>query len=177
MLSQLIQLRIIGQEAADRHVSVSSQSVQSTLDDDAQEAGGLKTLQSSAASQGVPIDLIRPELLAGAQITAIGDALLANAPISQSALQAAYDKNLSQYEQAHVAHILVKSKSLAKHLLAEVTAHPSRFGALAKQYSTDTGSAAKGGDLGNVGKGQTVPPFDKAIFSDPVGSYVFFFYD
>ena len=39
------------------------------------------------------------------------------------------------------------------------------FAALAKQYSQDPGSAANGGDLGFVPKGQTAPAFEQAAFT------------
>lgn len=43
------------------------------------------------------------------------------------------------------------------------------FGNIAKEYSKDPGSAAKGGDLGWFGKGQMVPEFEKASFLGRVG--------
>jgi parvulin-like peptidyl-prolyl isomerase len=46
---------------------------------------------------------------------------------------------------------------------------PNRFAALARQKSIDTGSAARGGELGWFPKGMTVLPFEKAAFSLPVG--------
>ena len=39
------------------------------------------------------------------------------------------------------------------------------FAALAKQYSQDPGSAEQGGDLGCIGKGETVPNFEEAVFN------------
>ena len=49
------------------------------------------------------------------------------------------------------------------------------FGALARQYSDDQGSASAGGDLGTFGRGEMVPAFEEAAFaldsgevSDPV---------
>ena len=40
---------------------------------------------------------------------------------------------------------------------------------LAKKYSEDPGSAKQGGSLGWIGKGQTVPEFEKVAFSLPKG--------
>lgn len=84
------------------------------------------------------------------------------------------------YDGKHVRHILIatKSKALAVKLAKELQAnHGATFAALARKYSTDTGSGQQGGDLGVVTKGMTVPPFEKAVFSlkvdqisDPVQS-------
>ncbi len=44
------------------------------------------------------------------------------------------------------------------------------FEDLAKKYSEDDGSKAKGGDLGWIVEGQTVPQFQQVAFSLPKGS-------
>lgn len=43
------------------------------------------------------------------------------------------------------------------------------FAELARQYSDDTGSASRGGDLGKFGRGQMVGPFEDAAFALGVG--------
>ncbi len=45
----------------------------------------------------------------------------------------------------------------------------TQFAALAQKLSKDPGSAAQGGELGTVRKGQTVPAFEQAVFSLPIG--------
>jgi peptidyl-prolyl cis-trans isomerase D len=44
------------------------------------------------------------------------------------------------------------------------------FASLARQYSEDPGSAADGGNLGEIEKGMMVQPFEKALFSMQVGT-------
>jgi peptidyl-prolyl cis-trans isomerase SurA len=87
-------------------------------------------------------------------------------------------------QQTHTRHILIKtsevlSDSDAKHRmddLKERLEHGASFEDLARQYSED-GTASKGGDLGWVNPGDTVPEFEKAMnalkpgeISDPVRS-------
>lgn len=74
-------------------------------------------------------------------------------------------------EQTHARHILIKlneivSEDEAIHRLRSVRERLVNGGAdfneMARQYSED-GTAAKGGDLGWVNPGDTVPPFEKAM--------------
>ena len=72
-------------------------------------------------------------------------------------------------EEVQVRHILISStqpdaRSKAAEVLAKLQAGGD-FQALAKELSADTGSAAKGGDLGSFGRGKMVPPFEAAAFA------------
>ena len=67
---------------------------------------------------------------------------------------------------AAALHILVKDKSQADRLLAEL-AKGASFQQLAKKHSTCP-SGRNGGDLGEFRQGQMVPAFDKAAFSCPL---------
>jgi peptidyl-prolyl cis-trans isomerase D len=76
-------------------------------------------------------------------------------------------------EERRASHILLatggaeeaKVKAEAERILAEAQKNPARFADLAKQYSQDPGSAAKGGDLGFFPRGAMVKPFDEAVFA------------
>lgn len=74
--------------------------------------------------------------------------------------------------QTHARHILVKpseitSEADALHRLNQIRERieqgGEKFENLARQYSEDAGSAAKGGDLGWVNPGDTVPEFERAM--------------
>lgn len=64
---------------------------------------------------------------------------------------------------AIVRHILVKEKDLADQLKKKIS-DGADFAKVAKQYSTCP-SAKKGGELGEVKKGQLVAVIDKAVFN------------
>lgn len=98
--------------------------------------------------------------------------------ISDDVLKKQYQDNIQQYEvpdQVHVQHILLKTVGQTDALVEETKKKAedvlkqakkgAKFDELAKKYSEDPGSKDKGGDLGWIRHGQTVPEFDKAAFS------------
>ncbi len=84
-------------------------------------------------------------------------------------------------DSAKVSHILIplqgqdvqrtpeEASSLADSLLTLIKADPSKMPELAKEFSSDTGSAQKGGDLGWNPYGRFVPSFNEAVFNNEVG--------
>lgn len=66
-------------------------------------------------------------------------------------------------KSAIVRHILVKDKELCEQLKKKIKAG-SDFAKIAKQHSTCP-SSKKGGELGEIKKGQLVTPIDKAVFT------------
>lgn len=82
----------------------------------------------------------------------------------------------STREEFHVSHILrrisnTESEAQALNTLAEVKRRldgGAHFADLAKTYSEDPGSAARGGELGWVRFGQMVPEFEQALSTLPL---------
>lgn len=72
-------------------------------------------------------------------------------------------------DMARARHILVADEATAQATLAELQAGAD-FATLAVQRSQDTGSAASGGDLGWIPRGEFVPSFEEAIFSLPLNT-------
>ena len=102
--------------------------------------------------------------------------------VSEATIRAAYENQLFRQkleevitadtprteEQVWARHILVADKGKAATVMA-LLKHGTDFGKLARDFSTDTGSGAKGGDLGWFGKGAMVAEFEKAAFSMKIG--------
>ena len=94
-------------------------------------------------------------------------------------LEKYYRRHLDRFEiqeQVKAAHILIKvdqnstpeqkaaRRKLAEKVLDEAKAGQD-FADLARRYSDDPGSAAKGGDLGYFPRGAMVKPFEQAAFN------------
>ena len=108
----------------------------------------------------------------------------ADVQVTSDDLRTYYDQHRDQYrmpEQVKVSHILIKTplpgpdgkvdekgvaeaRHRAEDLLQQLKSG-AKLEDLAKKYSEDTGSAKQGGSLGWIGKGQTVPEFEKTAFS------------
>jgi peptidyl-prolyl cis-trans isomerase D len=114
--------------------------------------------------------------------------VLGQVQVSPDEVKAYYDQHRDQYrvpEEVKVAHILIKTpppgadgkvdekgvedaRKKAEDVLKQLKGG-AKLEDLAKKYSDDPGSAKQGGELGWIGRGRTVPEFEKAAFSQAAG--------
>ncbi len=107
-------------------------------------------------------------------------ALAASTTVSPEELKSYYDSNIARFrtdEQRRASHILIASpkdapaadrkaaKEKATRLLEDLRKHPETFADVARKQSQDPGSAEKGGDLGFMGRGALVKPFEDAMYA------------
>jgi peptidyl-prolyl cis-trans isomerase D len=110
--------------------------------------------------------------------------LKGKAQVTPDDLKRYYNQHIDEYrvpEEVKVRHILIKTpppgadgkpaqkgidtaKAKAEDLLKKIKAG-ANFAELARRNSEDPGSASQGGELGWIGRGRTVPEFEKAAFS------------
>jgi peptidyl-prolyl cis-trans isomerase D len=109
--------------------------------------------------------------------------LRAKAQVSDEALQTYYNEHIDQFKvenRAHVERIMFNTVGKTDAEVSEIrqkaedvlkkAKHGGNFEDLAKKYSEDDHTKAKGGDLGWIVEGQTVPEFQHAAFTLPKGS-------
>ena len=98
--------------------------------------------------------------------------------VSDAQVEAYYNAHKDEYrtpERVHARHILLSIANKPKDEIPKIQAQAEAldkqlkggadFAELAKKNSQDPGSAAKGGDLGWVSRGQMVKPFEDAVFT------------
>lgn len=131
------------------------------------------------------LNLMRENLVANAQLQRIEKEIA----IPEEQLRKEYEANKNQYEQVEAKHILIafkgspaaqagkpelteeQAKAKAEELKKQI-AGGTAFEEVAKKESDDVGSGAQGGSLGEFGRGQMVPEFEKAAFDAKVGEIV-----
>ena len=139
-----------------------------------------RALANKAQAEGLASD---PQVAAALQVArdkVLSDALLAkidkdSAPsdaVAEGQARNIYKAKPDRFqapEQVQVRHILIAgtdggARAQAEKVLEELKAG-ANFAQLAKERSADTGSGAKGGDLGLFARGRMVPEFDEAAFA------------
>ncbi|GBQ62844.1 peptidyl-prolyl cis-trans isomerase [Ameyamaea chiangmaiensis NBRC 103196] len=130
-----------------------------------------KAIQIQAAKEGLQNKPDVKALMDRAAAGALQNAYLSEkvAPtLTDAAIQDYYNKNYANKPaetEVHARHILVKTEAEAQDVIKKLKGGAD-FATLAKQLSTDTGSAQQnGGDLGWFKKGDMLPEFSAAAFA------------
>ena len=94
--------------------------------------------------------------------------------VSEEELKDYYEANQKKFEKGATVsakHILVEQEEQCKDILAQIESGAKTFEDAAQEFSTCP-SKAKGGDLGEFGRGQMVKEFEDAAFDAEIGKVV-----
>lgn len=95
----------------------------------------------------------------------------ARVTVAPDEIKAYYDANQGSFtanDELRAGHILVRTEAEAAELRRRIL-EGEDFAAVARRASLDAATRHKGGDLGVIKKGQTVPEFERALFTLKVG--------
>ncbi|MFB4163735.1 peptidylprolyl isomerase [Alteribacillus sp. JSM 102045] len=114
-------------------------------------------------------DFLKPQLV-------LEELATADVEINEDDKKTYFEKNQEDLESISARHILVEDEDTANKILEKLE-NGEDFAELAKEHSTDPGSASEGGELDTFSRGEMVEEFDEAAFSmepgeisDPVES-------
>jgi peptidyl-prolyl cis-trans isomerase C len=180
VLENLISITLLQQDAKAQGVTASEQEVERQIDARKSSFPSEADYQKALAQAGVTEETLRQQAREQLSVQKyVQTKVVPNAAVPDQVTREFYDKNKEKIrspERLHLRHILVaanaktppadkqKAKQKADDVLEKLKAGED-FAQLAMSNSDDNGSKLKGGDLGWIVKGQTVPPFDQAAFA------------
>jgi peptidyl-prolyl cis-trans isomerase C len=180
ILDDLIGFKLLAQEARTRKVAIP----------DAEVDARINQIRSQFPSEAVFTQMLNERKMTLDQVKAdaredmaigkmIEGEIATKIAVKPEQVQDFYAKNPDQFQQperVRASHILIgvpetadaaaktQARAKAEQILKDVKAGKD-FAALAKEHSSDPGSAVNGGDLGYFQQGQMVGPFNDAAFS------------
>jgi peptidyl-prolyl cis-trans isomerase C len=142
-----------------------------------QDVGREEAFDQALQQAGITEEQLRQQIREQLPIQKVQERVAGDVGPSQEEVEQFYEQNkAAQFttpETRCTRHILFNKdqKEKAEEVKQQLQ-NGGDFAALAKEYSQDPGSAEQGGDLGCIGRGETVPNFEEAVFGAEQGEIV-----
>ena len=166
VLNRLVLSRLLDRVAEEQGVTVSDAEVEEAL---RRLAGGVESTEEAyrvAQEQGgldreAAFRFARDEVLRTRLATELGP------EVAEERLRQAYEQRIGEFDTASVRVIPITDPQVAQQTLTELQGDPGRFEELAQERADDPSALAP--EPVEVGRGQTPPALDTALFSTPPG--------
>lgn len=163
LLDSMVENAVLLQEAEKNNITVSEEELQLSIT--GQQAQAQQLIDQGLMTQAFFEKSVGEYLKVNKFLE---EKVFSTLTVSEEKITEFFEQNKDSMLQVQASHILVATEADAESVLAEITAG-GNFSEIAKAKSTDTGSAANGGDLGFFTKAEVVPEFGEAAFSMSVG--------
>lgn len=183
-VANLVNKTLLLQAVKAKKVVVGEDEIKKATDDILKNAPPGETLESALKQAGITTEQFKAQLTEGLSIQKlIADETKSGSDVTDADLKKYYDENPEQFKKAETAsarHILIKTEDgadEAKKTEARKKAEGVRerlvkgedFAKVCAETSDDPGSKNNGGLYENFPKGQMVPPFENACFTQKIG--------
>ena len=188
IMPQLVGIEITKAYAQEHNITVSDKEVDKEIEKIKEQVGeqarasgqdlsDQKAYEQALKQNDITEDELREDIRENLPVQKVQEKVAGGAEPSDEEIQKYYDQNkeaqFTTPEQRCVRHILFNKdqKEKAEEVKQQLE-NGGDFAQLARENSQDPGSAEKGGDLGCLGKGETVPEFENAAFGAEQGEIV-----
>ena len=188
IMPQITDIEIAKAYAEEHGITVSEQDVDKeieTLKDQVfqqaqtqgQDLGREEAFDQALQQAGITEEQLRQQIRDQLPIQKVQERVAGDVGPSQEEIEQFYEQNkAAQFttpEARCTRHILFNKDQKAKaEEVKQQLQNGGDFAELAKEYSQDPGSAEQGGELGCIGRGETVPNFEEAVFNAKQGEIV-----
>src|SRR5215210_390858 len=167
----------VSDEEVDQEISKIKEQVGDQARSSGQDMSNQEAYEQALKQNNITEDQLRDDIRENLPVQKVQQKVAGNAEPSDEEIQKFYEENkeaqFTTPEQVCVRHILFNKdqKQKAEDVKKQLE-NGGDFAKLAKEDSQDPGSAEQGGDLGCLGKGETVPDFEEAAFGAKQGEIV-----
>jgi len=167
----------VSDEEVDREIAKIKEQVGDQARSSGQDVSNQEAYEQALKQNNITEDQLREDIRENLPVQKVQEKVAGDAEPSDIEIQDYYDANkeaqFTTPEQRCVRHILFNKdqKEKAEDVKQQLE-EGGDFAKLAKEYSQDPASATNGGDLGCLGKGETVPSFEKAVFGAEQGEII-----
>lgn len=185
VMEDLVSRTLLLNSATKEGIKVSDKEMDERIADISKGFDGEMTLEQVLESAGMKLDEMKSRLEEDVKVGKLVEKVTEEIKEpTEEDVKKYFEENSSEFEQpasVTASHILVSTRgitdpiqlatkeALVKDLMKELKSEESKsFEALATEHS-DCPSKAEGGNLGEFGKGQMVPEFETAAFTQKVG--------
>src|SRR5215208_3467139 len=167
----------VSDKEVDREIAKIKEQVGKQARSSGQDMSNQEAYEQALKQNNITEDQLREDIRENLPVQKVQERVTGDAAPSDKEIQNYYEKNkeaqFTTPEQRCVRHILFnKDQKQKAEEVKQQLENGGDFAKLAKENSQDPGSAAKGGDLGCLGKGETVPEFEQAAFGAERGEIV-----
>jgi peptidyl-prolyl cis-trans isomerase C len=188
IMPQLVGIEIAKAYASEHNITVTDKEVDQQIEkvkkqvgeqarSSGQDLSNQEAYEQALKQNNITESELRADLRENLPVQKVQEEVAGKAEPTDAEIQKFYEQNkeaqFTTPEQRCVRHILFNKdqKQKAEDVKKQLE-DGADFAKLAKEYSQDPGSAKNGGDLGCLGKGETVPPFEEAAFGAEEGEIV-----
>lgn len=188
IMPQLVDIEVTKAYAEEQGITVSDQEVDreiETIKDQlaeqaqaqGQDVGREEVFDQALEQAGITEEQLREQIREQLPVQKVQERVAGDAEPSQQEVEAFYEENreaqFTTPEQRCARHILfTKDQREKAEDVKQQLEDGADFAELAEENSQDPGSAEQGGDLGCLGRGETVPNFEDALFGAEQGEIV-----
>jgi parvulin-like peptidyl-prolyl isomerase len=169
LLSGMIESQAVRQGAEAQGIDVTDADVERRITDLIEEMGGQEAFDAAVEQAALSEEEVFDQIRDLVYRERVQERLVEDVSVTDADVEEYYDSvRETRYERATARHILVETEDEARGVLGRLDSGED-FADIARDVSSDPGSAENGGDLGEFGRGQMVGAFDEAVFSSEVG--------
>ncbi len=188
IMPTLVEIEIAKAYAEENNITVSEKEVNEEIENikdqifqqaqaQGQDVGREKVFEQALQQAGLTETQLREQLREQLPVQKVQERVAGDVEPSREEVERFYEENkalqFTTPAQRCARHILFNKDQREKaEEVKNQLEEGGDFAQLAKEFSQDPGSAERGGDLGCLGRGETVPEFERAIFNAKKGEIV-----